>query len=809
MGYPLPHITIRSRCSILKKCRCIMSKNTTYARLGRRFLSLMLACSIFAGALCPSALAAELTSDAETSIVTIDDADMETAAVDDLSPEIVTEVIEEDTVSNDEAEAAADDAVSASDDDDVGDQNTDTDTGTDTDADTDTGETGSESGETDPNDDSDTEDEDNIEIDDHPGASEDDGYTDIEIEGAEDTTGSAVETDSETGAGTTTQTISDAVTIARVADGATNITKSLSALAPGDVFVDKSVSAGSDELSFDETLTVYASTQEGGTQYEVGNYIIVLDLTTSICRADLTGGLWNSLAKEASDMAKDICSGSDKNQVMIVGFSCDNQNKYTSYNPSTPVTVLLPMHNWSGVSGNLLTWSSSTVSSQDAALKAGTWSVGISSAAKSYASAKGWSKGGSRKLGNGTWTQAAMAYVGTYLENWSGDKASTNVGVILITDGIPNVVETSNLYATYNTSSSAWKGTIDSSHSFVDDSDGQYSNLAKCSAYTMRTVNYWKTKLNKEYNKVGFYAAQFDNGVYSNSSGLSSLGMWFVGVQKGYSKIATATSTGKTINYGWPAARNNSWYNSNHSTPSGSVAPDYVSKSVKVAINSLGSVSASPFLGMYTKTAALSSAQISDALANVFADIEELVKSEGTCQPLQDNTYVTFTTSTEKYMTVQSAPAIVYRGKSYTGTKSGDTYTYSINGCSVTVQVTTSDNTSAVVAKIPAELVNKNAEADLEQGKTYPIQVKFSVGLFSDDYQTVYETVTADNDSVWDAASATLNTYTNRYSDAQTTVTYTVDASNPSSTYAKTNTVTAGKSENTTGTLSYISEVLY
>ena len=653
----------------------------------------------------------------------------------------------------------------------------------------------------------------------------------------DDTIGSNLSVDTDTAAGQSDSSEVGDVKIVRVTDGATNVSSELAKLDknPGGVFTDKSVvKSSSDELGFDETLTVYGAATTGQVTEEdwEGNYIIIIDTTTSMARANLQGKAWNAAIAAANRTVKQISASRGTNRVMVTSFSCNNNGSYRGGNPSTTVTTILPMANYADCSGDPLSWNpgpnnTKTYSDQSAAMNSGEWWVSMSPAALSMLQKQSSSYANKptsdyrRYLGNGTWTAAAIAQAGSWLASWGTDEsaASKNVGIILMTDGVANVG-----YG-YGAMTS-WSSSVNTMQAdkFLDDggSGTLYSSsqtgIPKLANGVIKTAQYWKNLLNKRYNHVEFYSAMFMNGEYfdnslENNYGIASMAMWMLGVSND-TYMCTANNMYQIQGSAWPATNgyldiDNGWFNGDKSYTYGSVNTTYHSDFVKAAIAQGGLPNVSPFIGVFSYTAKLSGSDQEKAISKCMEAIQVLSARtiDKTVLPLKSGTDLVMITETAQYMTVKGAPTITYRGKEYKGTESGGTYTYTIGNYKPTIKVTTSGNVSKLIVTIPADLVNANGLSDFNGNITgknrNPITVKFHSSLFSDDYEAVRKKLDADKAAGWNAGKAVLTTYTNNYTDHKTTVTYTTDINNTA--YGKTDKITAKKSQNTTGTLDYIS----
>jgi LPXTG-motif cell wall-anchored protein len=114
-----------------------------------------------------------------------------------------------------------------------------------------------------------------------------------------------------------------------------------------------------------------------------------------------------------------------------------------------------------------------------------------------------------------------------------------------------------------------------------------------------------------------------------------------------------------------------------------------------------------PALAQFANLSSQSSADNkATALEHVFDNLQNMIKKDKTTQgALKPGTSVTFTTRTGDYMVATGAPVLYYNNTAYKGTKSGNTYSYTIAGMKASVTVNTSGNRSAISCTIPADLV--------------------------------------------------------------------------------------------------------
>ena len=228
--------------------------------------------------------------------------------------------------------------------------------------------------------------------------------------------------------------------------------------------------------------------------------------------------------------------------------------------------------------------------------------------------------------------------------------------------------------------------------------------------------------------------AHFSNDGYD--SGEEAMAKWCVGVANNVTYSAgpsgSANSSGyygSIISSGWPKNRLNSTYTGSSKDDLKSAAKTLKNLMTDENLEKLGLSSDSDFpapaLAQFTNLSNHSS--VSDktaALEHVFDNLQAMVHKDKITQGgLKAGTNVTFTTKTGNYMVVSGAPVLLYNNQEYTGTQSGETYTYSVAGTSATVKVSTSGNRSAVTATIPADLVNKN----IMDGNAVPVKVRFGV----------------------------------------------------------------------------------
>jgi hypothetical protein len=569
------------------------------------------------------------------------------------------------------------------------------------------------------------------------------------------------------------------VTITYSADATTSF--KVSSLEAGQVWVDKSVSKTSDtETSFSETLSVYANDFTSTSEYSTGNYVLVVDTTRSLYNADHSGALVQAVTAATNSLVYEICKNPLSN-VAVIGFSADNRERTKNKNADA-TTVLLGMGNWSSAGKSLLTCDTS--SSNECA-----WYITATNAAKNAKIATT----GKRYISYGTFTQAGVAHAASILKAQS-DKADTAGYMILLTDGVPTY-GTTKWAAAYSTSNEAWQSKTD----YAIGNGGASS--PKAAAYTLMTMQYWNNYLSNQYKTFGMYAAHFSNDDYNSDD--EAMAKWDCGTINSVTYSAGTSSSansagyvGSVISSGWPKNRLSSTYTDSSKSNLKKAAGYLKDLMTSSNLTKLGLSSASTFNAPCTSQFAnlsnySSASNKTTALNHVFDNLQNMIHKDVTTQGgLKSGTNVVFTTKTSAYMTVSGAPVLYYNNKAYSGTKSGSTYTYSINGYTAKVVVSTSDNQSTVTVTIPGDLVNKNG---LDNG-TYPIQCKFNVDLFSSDYKTVYN-----------AAGGSFTTYTNEYSTSKTTVTYTTASDNPY--YASTGTVTSNKSKNTTGTLAYVSSL--
>ena len=554
-----------------------------------------------------------------------------------------------------------------------------------------------------------------------------------------------------------------------------------SSLKPGQVWVDKSVKkTNTTESSFEETLAIYANKFTSESEYSTGNYVLVLDTTRSLYNADHSGKLVKAVTKATNDIVVEICKNPLSN-VAVVGFSADNRERTANKNDDA-TTVILGMGNWKKAGKSLLTYS--TTSSNECE-----WYIGATDEAKNSKVAST----SKRYISYGTFTQAGVAHAASILKAQK-DKADTAGYMLILTDGVPTY-GTTKWAANYDVKNAAWQSKTSASIG-----NGGGAN-PKAAAYTLMTMQYWNKVLKDQYDEFKMLSAHFSNDGYD--SGEEAMAKWCVGTTNNVTYAAGTGTTkndkgyvGSLITKDWPKNRLDGTYTGSKKSDLKTAAGQLKKLMTDANVKKLGLSSASnfpaPALAQFTDLSSQSSADNkAKALEHVFDNLQAMVhKDKVTEGGLKSGTNVTFTTKTGNYMTVSGAPVLYYNNKAYNGTKSGDSYSYSVSGMTATVKVSSSGNRSTVTATIPADLVNKNAM----DGNSHPIQVKFNVDLFSKDYQAVYK-----------AAGGDITTYTNEYSSEQSKVTYTTSKDNPY--YATTGTDTAAKKSNTTGTLSYVSKI--
>ena len=554
-----------------------------------------------------------------------------------------------------------------------------------------------------------------------------------------------------------------------------------SSLKPGQVWVDKSVSkTDTTETSFSETLSIYGTKYTTESEYSTGNYVLVLDTTRSLYNADHSGKLVKAVTKATNDIVVEICKNPLSN-VAVVGFSADNRERDKNKNADA-TTVILGMGNWKKAGKSLLTCDTS----DDNECK---WYIGATDAAKSSKVAST----GKRYISYGTFTQAGVAHAASILKAQK-DKADTAGYMLILTDGVPTY-GTTKWAANYDVKNAAWQSKTSASIGNGGGAD------PKAGAYCLMTMQYWNKVLKSQYAEFKMLTAHFSNDGYDSSE--EALAKWCVGVVNNVTYSAgTGSSTndagyvGSVISSGWPKNRLSSTYTGSSKADLKSAAKKLKTLMTDANVTKLGLSKSTDFPApARAQFANLSNQSSADnkakALEHVFDNLQNMVHKDKITQgALKAGTSVTFTTKTGNYMTVSGDPVLYYNNKAYNGTKSGNSYTYSVGGVTALVQVSTSGNRSTVTATIPADLVNKNAM----DGNPAPIQVKFDVDLFSNDYQTVF-----------DASGGDFTTYTNEYSSEQSKVTFTTSKDNPY--YATTGTDTSSKKANTTDTLSYVSQI--
>ena len=570
------------------------------------------------------------------------------------------------------------------------------------------------------------------------------------------------------------------VSLSYAADAATVFQES--SLAPGQVWVDKSVKkTDNTETSFEESLAVYAKKFTSTSEYATGNYVLVVDVTHSIYNADTSGALFVAMTKAINDLAVEICKNPLSN-VSVIAFSADQNASSKNKNPYA-TSVILGMGNWNKAGSALLT---ANVSSNNEY----SWFIGPTTKAEDA----GIASTGKRYLSKGTFTQAGIAHAASILKAQT-DKANTTGYIILFTDGVPTFATTS-WASNYTASGEQWAS--GSSYSL---GTGDYVSSAGY-AYTLLTMQYWKHTLSGQYKDCYLYAGHFSNDTYN--SNVEKVGKWVSGVTNNVTYTATDSASsnasgyyGSLISSGYPKNRLASTF-ANYTADK-----DYQSVANSVEklkalltgdnLNKLGLSSASTFnapcIAQFCSLSAYDNASKKQAaLSHLISNLETSIQKDKVTQGgLKAGTDVVFTTQTGPYMTVSGDPVMYYNNTAYAGTKSGTTYTYTIQGETVTVSVISEDDHSCVTVTVPAELVNKNGMEDNHS----PILCQFGVDLFTTNYKEVYELAAGD-----------VITYTNNYSDHKTTATFTTAGDNPY--YATTGTETVNKTTNTTGTLSYV-----
>lgn len=398
-------------------------------------------------------------------------------------------------------------------------------------------------------------------------------------------------------------------------------------------------------------------------------------------------------------------------------------------------------------------------------------------------------------MAGGTFTQTGIAKAYDMMSG-NTDRTVTVKGqtvyrtpvVVLITDGQPTWANSRYSSITSSTQSGIGDGSSDTDQSLDD-----------IAYYTIRTAKYYSDRMAKLYS--------------GDSTANPNYRFMTVGIGVDVLSNVSATFASAFLN---PTKENVAALNSDSDYYVNNSVQDSSGNTKNYSSLLYSDLGGSSYTGTYdyaTDSYVVDNANTGYAMAQVFADIAAISVSTAQTDyygPLESGTMVTFTDTVGDGMYISSAPVLNYAGTDYyaTRTTSGNTVTYTYSGTvkplnasdyadytvsldTMRVTVTTDINGRQTLTwNLPAELVPSYSYDTANKSYVAAEAVKLSY-----DIEPTSETLSA-------VTSSGTTLYTNNYTDAPTTVSYSLSTESAyyTATFGEATTAATAKSSNVTGT---------
>ena len=360
--------------------------------------------------------------------------------------------------------------------------------------------------------------------------------------------------------------------------------------------------------------------------------------------------------------------------------------------------------------------------------------------------------------------------------------------VVLITDGQPTWANSRYSSITSSTQSGIGDGSSDTDQALDD-----------IAYYTVRTAKYYSDRMAKLYS--------------GDSTANPNYRFMTVGIGVDVLSNVSSTFASAFLN---PTAENVAALNSDSDYYVNNSVQDSSGNTKNYSSLLYSDLGGSSYTGTYTYATdsyVVDNANTGYAMAQVFADIAAISVSTAQTDyygPLESGTTVTFTDTIGDGMYISSAPVLNYAGTDYyaTRTTSGNTVTYTYSGTvkplnasdyadytvsldTMRVTVTTDTNGRQTLTwSLPAELVPSYSYDT--SNKSY---VAAEAAKLSYDIEPTAETLSS-------VTSSGTTLYTNNFTDAPTTVSYSLSTESAyyTATFGEATTAATAKSSNVTGT---------